>query len=107
VRTAKTLIDTPVFVGSADCIKSHVADLVLANISVRILDLVAEDLQRIAKPGGILVLSGFLTENSPKLFRPRKVFKKGEWQCWICRPEDIAPGKSNGEIATHEQQWWL
>jgi ribosomal protein L11 methylase PrmA len=107
VRTAKTLIQTPVFVGSADGIRSQVADVVLANLSVRILDVVAYDLQRIAKPGGLIVLGGFLHENPPKKSRPREVWKKGDWQCWVCRPEDIDAPERPGGSAAHEQDWWL
>jgi ribosomal protein L11 methylase PrmA len=58
VKAAKTLLQTPLFAGSADGIRSEVADVVLANISVKALDALAWDLQRIAKPNGLLVLAG-------------------------------------------------
>jgi hypothetical protein len=107
VRTAKTIIDTPIFVGSADGIRAGVADLVLANISVKILDMVAGDLRRIAKTTGIIVLAGFLSDDPPKRFRPREVTNKGDWQCWLCKPEDIAVVAIDGEPAAHTKQWWL
>ena len=107
VITAQTLIQTPAFVGSADGIRSHKADLVLANLSVKILDIVANDLQRIAKPDGFIILAGFLHENRPKRFKPWEVSRRGDWECWICRPSDIHSGEVNGEPAAHSQQWWL
>jgi len=107
VRTAKTLIETPLFVGSADAVKTGVADLVLANISAKILDVLAADLRRIAKPTALIVLAGFLADNPPKHFRPREAFKKGDWECWVSQPEDIEGSQVNREPATHSEQWWL
>lgn len=107
VRSAQTLIGAPFFVGSADSIKPHAGDLVLANISVKVLDLIAQDLQRIAKPDGLIVLGGFIHENTPQNFRPHKILKKGDWQCWLCRPQDITPPESPPDFTSHSQQWWL
>jgi ribosomal protein L11 methyltransferase len=107
VRTAKTLIDTPIFVGSADGIRSGVADIVLANLSVRILDVVACDLRRIAKSGAWIVLGGFLHGIPPRKFTPREVWRKGDWESWLCQPEDIDDDEEPGDPAAHTQQWWL
>jgi ribosomal protein L11 methyltransferase len=107
VRTARTLIDTPIFVGSADGIKAHQADLVFANISAKVVDLIAADLQRIAKPMGLIVISGFTRGNPPARFRPREVWEKGDWQCWVCGPADIEISNEPSEPVTHTQQWWL
>lgn len=106
-RTAKTLLQTPVFVGSADGLRNQLADLVLANLSVKVLDAVAHDLQRIVKPDGLIVIGGFLHENPPKTFKPWEVWKKGDWQCWVCRPHDIDVTSEPCEPAAHTQQWWL
>jgi ribosomal protein L11 methyltransferase len=106
VRTAKTLLETPLFVGSADAIQTGIADLVLANISAKIVDVLAADLRRIAKPSGLLVLAGFLSENPPKRFRPREILKKGDWECWITKPEDVEV-QAYKEPTAHAEQWWL
>jgi ribosomal protein L11 methyltransferase len=105
--TAQTFLPTPVFVGSADGLRSRLAGLVLANLSVKVLDVIASDLRRIAEPGGLIVLSGFLRENPPKKFTPWEVWEKSGWQCWICRPQDIDATAEPGEPAPHTQQWWL
>jgi ribosomal protein L11 methylase PrmA len=107
VRTAESLIHTPIFVGSADGIKGHHADLVLANISAKVVDLIAGDLRRIAKPAGLIVISGFIRGNPPTRFRPREVWEKGDWQCWVCEPGDIETNGDTSGPATHSQQWWL
>ncbi len=107
VRAAKMMIETPLFVGSADAVKTGVADMVLANISAKILDVLAADLRRIAKPTALILLAGFPAENPPKHFRPREVFKKGDWECWVSRPEDIEGVQVLTEPATHSEQWWL
>ncbi len=107
VMTARTLVQTPLFVGSADGIRSKTADLVLANLSVKILDVVAHDLQRITKQIGLIVLAGFLHENRPTKFKPWEVLRKGDWECWVCRPSDIHALEEHGEPMAHTQQWWL
>jgi SAM-dependent methyltransferase len=107
VRAAKPLLKTPIFVGSADAVKTGIADLVLANISSKIVDVLASDLRRIAKPSGLIVVAGFISENPPKRFRPREVFKKGDWECWVSTPADVEALPEGGEPATHSQQWWL
>jgi ribosomal protein L11 methyltransferase len=106
VQTAKALVQTPLFVGSADGVRSHAADIVVANISAKILDVIARDLQRATRPGGLVVLGGFIEENPPKCFYPREIFTKGEWQCWLCGPQDISPSDVSGESVTHSRQWW-
>jgi len=107
VRTAKTLIETPLFVGSADAVKTGVAGLVLANISAKILDVLAPDLRRIAKPAALLVLAGFLSDNPPKHFRPSEISKKGDWECWISKREDVEVAQAYREPVAHSEQWWL
>lgn len=105
--SAQTLIDNPVFVGSADGLRSEFADLVLANLTGKVLDLVAHDLRRITKPNGLLIIAGFLRNNGPARFRPLEASQKEDWECWLCRPQDIHAPESAGEPAAHSQQWWL
>lgn len=84
VETAAGLLKTPVFLGSAEALRSTSADLVLANISARVIDTLAEDLARIAKPKGRLVLSGFTAERVPQQFHPQRTYEKNGWLCWMC-----------------------
>jgi ribosomal protein L11 methylase PrmA len=107
VGAARALTGTPIFVGSADGIRSHSGDLILANISAKVLDRIAGDLRRVCKPAGKMILSGFIRENPPKRFEPREVREKGDWQCWVCRREDIEAAAEAGEPAAHAEQWWL
>jgi ribosomal protein L11 methyltransferase len=106
VKTARTLVETPLFVGSADAIRAGVADLVLANISAKIVDGLAADLRRVAKPSGLIVLAGFLNENPPARFHAWRVLKRGDWECWISRTEDIEVIEADREPVTHSEQWW-
>ena len=105
--TARTHVKTPLFVGSADGIKDGVADLTLSNISAAALDRIAWDLQRITKPNGLLIISGFIHENPPKHFVPREVLSKGDWLCWICEPKDVKGAQQHPAACPHPQQWWL
>jgi len=106
-EAARTLTGSAIFIGSADGIRSHSGDLVLANISATVLDRIAGDLRRVIKGGGRMILSGFISENPPKKFNPREVREKGDWQCWVCEPEDIEAVAEAGEPAAHAEQWWL
>jgi hypothetical protein len=62
------------------------------NISAGVNDAIAGDLRRVTKPGGLLLLAGFMRENPPKRFRPFAAREQGDWLCWSCRPENVAPG---------------
>jgi ribosomal protein L11 methylase PrmA len=100
-------IQSPLFLGSADAIRPAVADLVLANISARILDRIAADLKRVLKPTGLLIVSGFIADNPPKSFQPTEEASQGDWLCWICRPENIHPAAPDSDPNLHPQDWWL
>ena len=105
VKAARQLNTNTFFVGSADAIRSHVADLTLLNITSRIADSLANEIRRIAKPGSVLLLSGFLSDQPPRRFHPEKVTEKNEWLCWICRPETIKIGDTD-PIQPFSEQWW-
>ncbi len=93
-----------VFVGSADGIASQTADIVLANITPKVLDRIAYDVNRIARPDGVLVLSGFVSEDVPSQFTPERESALGDWICWICKP---SPVRAEGPPATeHSLQWY-
>lgn len=97
----------PMFVGSADAIRDATADLTLANISARVTDTLAFDLNRITKPGGLLLLAGFIEENPPKAFRPERVLQMNEWLCWICRPQPVSgTDQARRRTLSHCHQWW-
>ena len=96
------------FAGSIDAVASGAVDLVLANITAKILDKLAWELKRAVKEDGWIVVSGFLEERPPESFRASKVLSKGDWQCWMCRAEGIQPGEiTPPDGLSHEQQWWI
>ena len=107
IRTMPTV--TGKFVGSADAVSPECADLTLANISAAVLDRLALDLRRVTKPGGMLVISGFIEERPPRCYRPLQSWRKSDWLCWACRPEDVTPLLDHSPIQglSHERQWWL
>jgi ribosomal protein L11 methyltransferase len=106
MQSARHHVQSPLFLGSADAVRSAVADVVLANISARIVDHIAADLKRILKPAGLLILSGFIADNPPKHFRPIEETIQGDWLCWICRRQDIQPA-AVVDPNSHSQDWWL
>lgn len=70
--------------GSADCLASECADIVVANINATVLLSIFEDLLRIARAGGWLILTGF-PESEAEVFTTScpaaQVFSLDEWRC--------------------------
>lgn len=82
---AQQRVPSRVFVGSAEAIKSSVADVVLANIICSVIERIGDELRRLAKPGGVLILGGFIAGELPSGFEPDDVLRRGDWICWIVR----------------------
>lgn len=109
IAASKQHVSTPVFFGSADAIANTSADLVLANISAAVLDSLAFDLKRITRPGGLLILSGFIHDRLPRHYCPEETLTLSDRLCWICRPEAITPAaeRSDPQGLSHKLEWWL
>jgi len=84
VRVARERSTTPMFIGSADALRSGLADVVLANIDAPTLERIAGQLERIRKPNSTLILTGFPHWDPPQGFHPREVLRRDEWLCWVC-----------------------
>ncbi len=71
------------FAGSANAVRPRIADLVLANISPEAIVELAPDLLDCLRPGGILLASGFETNEADQiqaaLPRAREIRRKGNW----------------------------
>ena len=71
------------FVGSADAVAAQSMDLVVANISAEAIEKLAPDFQRVLRPGGVVLASGFelpeveqVTHSFPAV---RETRIKGNW----------------------------
>jgi ribosomal protein L11 methyltransferase len=70
--------------GSASSIRSAWADVTVANISGTVLLQILEDLQRITKTGGRLILTGFTENELPAFtayFPQSRILAEEEWRC--------------------------
>lgn len=71
------------FVGSVDAVAADTADIVMANISPEAIILLAGDLLRARKPGGVLLASGFeaheVEQVRAALPEAREARQKGNW----------------------------
>jgi ribosomal protein L11 methyltransferase len=83
VIIARELVHSPVFVGSADAVRSGAFDLIVANISAAVVDALAGEFQRILKPGGRLILSGFTVYDHLESITPLEVISKDDWLCFV------------------------
>ena len=98
---------TELFLGSVDAIASQSLDIVIANISARVIDSLTPELCRVCKPSGMLILGGFITERTPANFTPAKEIRKGDWICWICRPGDAKHSDvSTASVQPFDAHWW-
>ena len=72
--------------GSADILRPEAADVTIANISGTVLLYLADDLLRITKPRGTLILTGFPESEAPafqRLFPTAESSALNEWRCLI------------------------
>jgi ribosomal protein L11 methyltransferase len=84
VRIASERVRVPMFVGSADAVRSQWADVVIANIDAATLERIAPELERVGKPGCTLILSGFPEWDLPEGFSPKEILALEEWRCFVC-----------------------
>jgi ribosomal protein L11 methyltransferase len=84
VRIAVERVRVPMFVGSADAVRSGWADVVIANIDAATLERIAPELERVRKPESSLILSGFPEWDLPEGFSPNQILEQDEWRCFIC-----------------------
>jgi ribosomal protein L11 methyltransferase len=70
--------------GSANCLRSEMFDVTVANISSTVILMLSEDLLRITRPGGRLVLTGFGSEEGrvfDGIIEVEVVEALGDWCC--------------------------
>jgi ribosomal protein L11 methyltransferase len=84
VRIARERVNAPMFVGSADAVRSQWADVIVANIDAATLERIAPELERVRQPGSTLILSGFPEWDVPEGFSPKEILSLDEWRCMIC-----------------------
>jgi ribosomal protein L11 methyltransferase len=84
VRIASERVPVPMFVGSADAVRSEWADVVIANIDAATLERIAGELERVRKPGSVMILSGFPESDVPERFSPGEILSSEEWRCFVC-----------------------
>jgi ribosomal protein L11 methyltransferase len=84
VRIASERVPVPMFVGSAEAVRSEWADVVIANIDAATIEQIAGELERVRKPGGTLILSGFEEHDPPEGFKALDRIGQDGWSCSIC-----------------------
>jgi ribosomal protein L11 methyltransferase len=84
VRIASERVHIPMFVGSADAMRSQWADVVIANIDAATIERIAGELDRVRKSESTLILSGFPEWDMPEGFAPKQTLQLEEWHCFIC-----------------------
>ncbi|MBV9611828.1 MAG: 50S ribosomal protein L11 methyltransferase [Acidobacteriaceae bacterium] len=81
---------TPALVaGSAESLATGCADITVANIDGTVLLSIVDDLIRITRPGGWLILSGFPEAEagaSRELFPNAESFGIADWRCLVAKP---------------------
>jgi len=62
----KSIFDVPVFAGSARSVRSGAIDVVVANLNLAALQAISTDVLRILRGEGLLIISGFREDESPR-----------------------------------------
>ena len=83
VKIARERVRQPLFTGSADAVRSHWADIVVANIESATIERLASELQRVRKPDSTLILSGFAEGDLPKGPAVKRMLQRDQWRCLI------------------------
>ncbi|MDQ2712837.1 MAG: 50S ribosomal protein L11 methyltransferase [Acidobacteriota bacterium] len=75
--------------GSVDCLPEASADLTVANISATVLLALADDLLRMTRPDGRLILTGFPDSElavMQEIFPAEAILQLEGWSCLISKP---------------------
>ena len=73
----------PMFVGSAEAVRSGLADVIVANIDAATIERIAPELERVRAPQSTLILSGFPEWDRPEGFKGAEVLQLEEWICLV------------------------
>ena len=84
VKIASERVMVPLFVGSADALRTGSADIVVANIDSATIETLALELARIRKPNSKLILTGFPEWDIPEGFKAKESNQREEWVCLVC-----------------------
>lgn len=108
IRTAAVYLSGTLFQGTIDAVGDGSVDLVIANISAAVIDVLTPDLNRIARENGILLLAGFMADRIPTRFVPEQTFENNGWLCWLVRPNkgESAAGTHQARIREFTERWW-
>jgi len=73
-----------------------------------VIDLLTDELYRVTKPNGLIVLAGFVGDRTPTRIHPETVTRLNDWQCWLCRPESIQLSEHypQATLQPFPEQWW-
>jgi ribosomal protein L11 methyltransferase len=84
VQIARERVDVPMFAGSAAAVRDGVADVIVANISSGVAEMLACEFDRVGREDSILLLSGFEEHDLPDGYAPRELLRRDGWACVIC-----------------------
>ena len=106
IASAKPQLQPHLFLGSADSVRNQIGDIVVANISAKVIDALAWELNRITKANGLLILTGFIEDKLPTRFSPTRITERGDWRCWLCHPQPVTQDDVSSGARAHSLQWW-
>jgi ribosomal protein L11 methyltransferase len=84
VQIAREHVDVPMFAGSLTAVRGGVADVIVANISSGVAEMLAHEFDRVGREDSILILSGFEEDDLPDGYPPRELLRRDGWACVVC-----------------------
>ncbi len=92
--------------GSVDSLRSDLADVLLVNISAKVIDLLAGELRRVARCEAHIVLTGFIKDRTPETFAPVAETERNDWLCWTGTRDGFRVSAAPSLPVQHPAQWW-
>jgi ribosomal protein L11 methyltransferase len=84
IEIARRRVTATFFVGTVDAVASETADVVIANINSETIERLRPEFERVRRPGGVLILSGFPEWDAVEGFTVAETLRRDEWVCLVC-----------------------
>ncbi len=81
---ARERVPVPMFAGSVASVRAGVADVIVANISSGVAEMLGWEFARVGRTDATLIVSGFEEDDLPESYPPQELLCRDGWACVIC-----------------------
>ena len=84
IAIARERVAVPMFAGSVAAVRAGLADVIVANISSGVAEILGLEFERAGRPDATLILSGFEEDDLPQSYPAGNLLRRDGWACVIC-----------------------